>query len=147
MRDGRAVLGAVAVPALGEMFCGIVGRGAVRRDRTGERRIAARIAPEEGLHVLASRQYASDKLLAEFLRGRTVATVSHMGSALKFLRVAEGAADLYPRFGQTMEWDTAAPQAIVEAAGGRVLHAETGEALRYGRRGFANPPFVVMGRA
>ncbi len=146
VRDGRAVLGAVAVPALGEMFGGIVGVGAFRRDRAGERRIAARAAPADGLAVLASRQYAADPRLAEFLRGREVATVTHLGSAVKFLRVAEGAADLYPRFGRTMEWDTAAPHAIVEAAGGQVLRADDGTALRYGRPDFSNPAFVVTGR-
>ena len=146
VRAGRAVLGAVAVPALGEMFCGIVGVGAFKRDRAGERRIAARAAPAAGLAVLASRHYATDPRLAEFLRGRDVATVDHLGSAVKFLRVAEGVADLYPRFGRTMEWDTAAPQAIVEAAGGQVLRADDGAPLRYGRADFANPGFVVTGR-
>ncbi len=146
VRDGRAVLGAVAVPALGELFCGIIGVGAFKRDHAGERRIAARAVPAGGLAVLASRHYATDPRLAEFLRGRHVATVNHLGSAVKFLRVAEGVADLYPRFGRTMEWDTAAPQAIVEAAGGQVLRADDGAALRYGRADFANPGFVVTGR-
>ena len=146
VREGRCVLGAVAVPASGEMFCGIVDRGAFKRDHAGERRIAARLPPAAGLAVLASRHYATDPRLAEFLRGRHVATVSHLGSAVKFLRVAEGMADLYPRFGRTMEWDTAAPQAIVEAAGGQVRRADDGAKLRYGRADFANPGFVVTGR-
>ena len=145
VRDGRAALGAVAVPAFGELFCGIVGVGATRRDIAGERRIACRRPPPDGLAVLASRHYASDPRLAEFLRGRPVATVTHLGSAIKFLRVAEGVADLYPRFGRTMEWDTAAPQAIVEAAGGAVRHFD-GRPFDYGRADFGNPPFVVTGR-
>lgn len=146
VRDGRAVLGAVAVPALGELFCGIVGVGAFKRNASGERRIAARAAPADGVAVLASRHYSSDPRLAEFLRGRAVSTVTHIGSAVKFLRLAEGAADLYPRFGQTMEWDTAAPQAVLEAAGGRVLRADDGTPLRYGRPDYVNPPFVCTGR-
>ncbi len=68
-----------------------------------------------------------------------MAGVTHVGSALKFCRLAEGVADLYPRFGRTMEWDTAAPQAVLEAAGGAVLVMATGAPLRYGKRGLGEP--------
>ncbi len=146
VRDGRAVLGVVAVPAYGELFGGIVGALAWKRDAAGERPIATRTVPEGGLTVLASRHYANDPRLAEFLGGRTVATVSNQGSAVKFLRVAEGVADLYPRFGRTMEWDTAAPQAVIEAAGGSVLRLDDMSVLRYGKPGFENPAFVCTGR-
>ena len=67
-----------------------------------------------------------------------------MGSALKIVRVAEGAGDLYPRFGRTMEWDTAAPQAVLEAAGGQVRSMD-GARLLYGKAGWENPPFVCTG--
>ena len=67
-----------------------------------------------------------------------------MGSALKIVRLAEGAGDLYPRFGRTMEWDTAAPQAVLEAAGGRLCDMD-GAPLRYGKPGWENPPFVCTG--
>ena len=67
-----------------------------------------------------------------------------MGSALKIVRLAEGAGDLYPRFGRTMEWDTAAPQAILEAAGGTLCTMD-GARFRYGKPGWANPPFVCTG--
>ena len=71
-----------------------------------------------------------------------------IGSSLKFCQVAEGAADVYPRFGPTSEWDTAAAQAIVEAAGGHVVSAETGEPLRYNTRdSLLNPHFIVYGDA
>lgn len=146
VRNGRAILGAVAVPALGELFGGIVGIGAFKRSGSVERRILARRPPEDGMAVLASRHYASDPRLGEFLQGRHVASITHIGSAVKFLRLAEGVADLYPRFGQTMEWDTAAPQAVLEAAGGQVLRASDGTPLRYGRPRFENPPFVCTGR-
>ncbi len=146
VRDGRAVLGAVGVPARGELFHGIVGRGAYKRNASGERRIAARLPPDAGLDVLASRHYASDERLAEYLRGRQVASVGNIGSSVKFLHVADGQADLYPRFGRTMEWDTAAAQAVVEAAGGAVLRADDGAPLRYGKAGFENPAFVCTGR-
>lgn len=144
VEDGRPVLGAVALPATGELFLGLVGEGAWKQDGTGRRRIAARRAPAEGLTVFASRHLADDPRLARYLGGQTVARLVNAGSALKFCRVAEGAADLYPRFGRTMEWDTAAPQAVVEAAGGSV-HTADGAPLRYGKPGFENPDFICRG--
>ncbi len=146
IRQGRAVIGAVGVPARGELFCGIVGVGAFKRDVTGERRIAARVPPEAGLDVLASRHHANDERLGDFLRDRRVASIGNIGSSVKFLYLAEGLADLYPRFGRTMEWDTAAPQAVLEAAGGAVLRTDDGSPLRYGKPGFENPAFICTGR-
>lgn len=150
VRDGRAVLGAVGVPAFGELFGGLVGptpatSRAWKRSTAGERAIRARLPPEDGVSVLASRHYATDARLDRFLQGRTVSSVTHMGSALKIVRLAEGAGDLYPRFGRTMEWDTAAPQAVLEAAGGQIRDME-GAPLRYGKPGWANPGFVCTGR-
>ena len=145
VRDGVPVLGAVGVPAYGELFGGIVGQGAWKRDGGGERAIRARAVPDAGISVLASRHYANDARLDKFLQGKPVASVVNMGSALKFLRLAEGVADLYPRFGRTMEWDTAAPQAVLEAAGGSVLQFD-GQPLVYGKPGWENPPFVCTGR-
>lgn len=145
VRNGRAVLGVVGVPAHGELFGGIVGSGAWKRTAAGERRIAARHPPPAGLDVIASRAHANNERLAAFLAGRTVHSIRNVGSALKFCRVAEGVADLYPRFGPTCEWDTAAPQAVLEAAGGAVLVADTGAPLRYGKPDWLNPYFVCTG--
>ncbi len=91
-------------------------------------------------------RYSDDPRLDEFLRGRAVQEVTKIGSALKIVRIAEGAGDLYPRFGRTMEWDTAAPQAVLEAAGGRLTLMDGG-AFRYGKPGWENPPFVCLGTA
>jgi 3'(2'), 5'-bisphosphate nucleotidase len=134
------------VPAFGEMFGGMVGPPAVAWKQTASGRVViqARNPPDAGMHVLASRQHTGDVRLDDFLEGRKVANVTNMGSALKIVRLAEGAGDLYPRFGRTMEWDTAAPQAILEAAGGR-LCAMDGTPLRYGKNGWANPPFLCTG--
>ena len=156
VRDGRVVLGAVGVPAFGELFGGLVGApgtansapGAPRawkRTTAGERAIRARVPPAEGVHVLASRHYSTDPRLEQFLRGRTVDSVTHMGSALKIVRLAEGAGDLYPRFGRTMEWDTAAPHAVLEAAGGQIRGMD-GSPMQYGKPGWENQPFVCTGR-
>ncbi len=144
VRGGAPVLGVVGVPVTGELFGGIVGQGAWKRTSSGEQPIAARIPPLEGLAVLASRHYADDPRLDAFLAGQRVASVAKFGSALKIVRIAEGAADLYPRFGRTMEWDTAAPQAVLEAAGGRLLDM-AGAPLGYGKPAWENPPFVCRG--
>jgi 3'(2'), 5'-bisphosphate nucleotidase len=145
VREGRAYLGIVAVPALGELFGGIVGHGAWKRTEAGEQPIRAREAPREGVTVLASRYHGNQTRLDNFLQGRKVASVTNFGSAVKFCRLAEGVADLYPRFGRTMEWDTGAPQALLEAAGGTVRTLE-GEPLTYGKAGWENPHFVCTGR-
>jgi 3'(2'), 5'-bisphosphate nucleotidase len=144
VRDGSVVLGAVGVPATGEMFGGIVGVGAWKRLRGVETPIHARKAPVEGLTVLASRHHGDTTLLDAFLAGRIVAKTVNFGSSLKFCRLAEGIADLYPRFGRTMEWDTAAPQAVLEAAGGTVCTVD-GMPLKYGKAGWENPHFVCTG--
>lgn len=75
---------------------------------------------------------------------KKIAHLGNIGSAVKFARVAEGLVDLYPRLGPTMEWDTAAPQAIVEAAGGQITLLD-GSPLVYGKTGWKNPPFVCTG--
>jgi 3'(2'), 5'-bisphosphate nucleotidase len=144
VRDGRVVLGVVGVPATGELFGGIVGVGAWKRWRGTETPVHARKAPPEGLTVLASRHHGDTARLGAFLAGRVVAKTVNFGSSLKFCRLAEGIADLYPRFGRTMEWDTAAPQAVLEAAGGTVRTLD-GAPLGYGKPGWENPFFVCTG--
>ncbi len=146
IRAGRPALGVIHGPVLARAWGGIVGSGAWMRDAAGARAITARTAPAVGLSVLASRSHGSDPRLGPFLAGRQVADVRNMGSALKFGLVADGSADLYPRFGPTMEWDTAAGQAIVEAAGGTVIDVATGLPLAYGKPGWRNADFYVTGR-
>jgi 3'(2'), 5'-bisphosphate nucleotidase len=145
VRDGRPVLGVVGIPAAGELFGGIVGRGAWKRVGSMQTEVSARVPPEEGLTVLASRYHGSSTRLDEFLRDKRVSKVINFGSSVKFCRLAEGVADLYPRFGRTMEWDTCAPQAVLEAAGGTVRTFDGAE-LRYGKPGWENPHFVCTGR-
>ncbi len=149
VRDGRCVLGAVALPAQGALYLGwnpadAPGR-AWRSDAEGTTAINAREPPADGLFVLASRHYADNPALKAYLGRQPIARLGNIGSAAKFVRVAEGGADLYPRLGPTMEWDTAAPQAVVEAAGGTVLLFD-GTPLLYGKTGFLNPHFVCRGR-
>ncbi|NHN83570.1 3'(2'),5'-bisphosphate nucleotidase CysQ [Acetobacter musti] len=144
VRGDRAVLGAMALPAYGQFYAGGVGLGAKRFDSDGEHDIHVREAPEEGIAVLASRHHGDAPELKRFLDGRVIASIGNIGSAVKFVRVAEGVADFYPRLGPTMEWDTAAPQAIVEAAGGSVTLLD-GSPLRYSKAGWKNPSFVCTG--
>jgi 3'(2'), 5'-bisphosphate nucleotidase len=145
VRNGHAELGVVGIPASGELFGGIVGRGAWKRRAGIQTPVLARATPPEGLTVLASRFHGDPGDLDAFLRGRKVARVTNFGSSVKFCRLAEGVADLYPRFGRTMEWDTCAPQAVLEAAGGAV-RTLAGETLPYGKPGWENPHFVATGR-
>jgi 3'(2'), 5'-bisphosphate nucleotidase len=146
VRDAVPVLGVVAIPATAELFGGIVGVGAWKQDAAGRRPIRVRARPSAGLDVLVGHRYSDDPRLRAYLRDKGVASVTHMGSAIKVCRVAEGVADLYPRFSRTMEWDTAAPQAVLEAAGGSLTLLD-GTALRYGKPGWANTGFVVQGGA
>jgi 3'(2'), 5'-bisphosphate nucleotidase len=145
VRDGAPALGVVAIPATGELFAGIVGRGAWKRVGATQTAVSARLPPEEGLTVLASRYHGSSTRLDDFLRDKRVAKVINFGSSVKFCRLAEGVADLYPRFGRTMEWDTCAPQAVLKAAGGTVRTFD-GAALRYGKPAWENPHFVCTGK-
>jgi len=156
VEDGRPVLGVVHAPALDEVHVGRVGSGAAhgRLEADGTvawTSIAVRPAPADGLAVLASRSHcdaATEALLARLPVTERVAA----GSSLKFCRLAEGKADLYPRLGRTMEWDTAAGDAVLTAAGGRVVTLD-GRPLAYGKRGraedadFANPHFLALGDA
>ena len=146
VRFGRPVLGVVAVPASAELFGGIVGQGAWREGNAGRQAVHARHVPADGLHVLSSRHSADDAALHAALPGEAVASITHMGSAVKFCRLSEGAADVYVRLGRTMEWDTAGPQAVLEAAGG-TLRTLDGGVLAYEKPDWANPPFICRGRA
>lgn len=144
VENGRPLLGAVALPASGEVFAGIVGVGAWKRDASGERPIAARRIPASGATAMVSRRHDHDPRILDFLAARHVVAVTSIGSAEKFCRLAEGAADYYPRRGPTSEWDTAAPEAVLIAAGGRMADW-SGAALRYGKPGWRNPPFIAEG--
>jgi 3'(2'), 5'-bisphosphate nucleotidase len=145
VRNGEVVLAAVASPATHEIYYGIVGVGAWKKSPAGTHPIAARTAPPKGLTIMASRHYKDDPELAAYLAQFKIDSVTNIGSALKFCYLAEGKADFYPRLGRTMEWDTAAPQAVLEAAGGSVLTMD-GSPLKYGKPGFENPHFVCWGK-
>jgi 3'(2'), 5'-bisphosphate nucleotidase len=139
-------LGVVHAPALDLTYAASGPGTAVRQQNDGEfHPIAARPVPQHGAIVLHSRSHADENRLGAFIAEIPGATRAIAGSSIKFCRVAEGEADLYPRFGTTMEWDTAAGQAVLEAAGGSVMTFD-GTPLRYGKVNFRNPDFIARGR-
>jgi 3'(2'), 5'-bisphosphate nucleotidase len=146
VEEGRPILGVVHGPAKGVTYAAC-GPGTATRQRNGgnPEPIAARAPGRDGLVVVHSRSHENSRRLAEFLADYPVKERVKCGSALKFGVLAAGEADLYPRFGTTMEWDTAAGQAILEAAGGRV-ETGGGDTLRYGKPGLKNDGFIAWGR-
>lgn len=152
VRDRRPKIGVVYAPALSRLYGGRAGAGAFalvvdKAGRPGPRQpIAARRPDKAGLTAVASRSHLTPETEA-FLASLPVASYAAAGSSLKFCLIAEGLADVYPRMGRTMEWDTAAGQAVLEAAGGRVETHPEGAPLAYGKRerGYDNPHFVAWG--
>jgi len=153
--NGAPVCGVVYLPAKHRLFVGERENGAfeipvsadAKPDFTAARAIHVRAAPKDGLAAVASRSHrdaATDDYLAQF----TVKDFVAAGSSLKFCLIAAGEADIYPRTGRTMEWDTAAGHAVLAAAGGTVTRLD-GAPFVYGKaaEGFANPFFVARGGA
>jgi 3'(2'), 5'-bisphosphate nucleotidase len=145
IEQGVPVLGVVLAPARERLFAAGPSAGAIVEDTAGRRSITAREIPAEGVTIVSSRSHADADALARFTIDRKVASSVSAGSSLKFCLVAAGEADIYPRFGRTMEWDTAAGDAVLRAAGGRVTDLD-GNALAYGKPGYENPHFVAWGR-
>ena len=142
----RPVLGIVHLPVTNVTYAGAGLGTATRQEQDAAPvAIAARGVPATAAVVVHSRSHGNNAKLAEYLASLREPQTRIAGSAAKFCFVAEGSADLYPRFGPTMEWDTAAGQAVLEAAGGRVV-AFNGMALRYAKPGFRNPEFLAAGR-
>jgi 3'(2'), 5'-bisphosphate nucleotidase len=146
VEDGRPVLGVLHGPAVGLTYAANGPDTATRQRRGGAiEPIRARTASPDGFVVVHSRSHENSRRIGEFLQNFSVLERRKCGSALKFGLIAAGEADLYPRFGTTMEWDTAAGQAILEAAGGRV-ETMSGEPLTYGKPGLKNDGFIAWGR-
>jgi len=166
IEDGKPVLGAVYAPALNKIYWGSAGKGAFMAEVSdgliGEARSIKVRQPDGGLIAVGSRSHGGAETQA-YLKAYTVADFVAAGSSLKFCLIAEGLADIYPRMGRTMEWDTAAGDAILRAAGGRVETLD-GQPLKYGKRfqdprsssvsgsadyydgDYANPHFVAFGQ-
>ena len=148
VRAGRPVLGVVHGPALEVTFyTPAPGRAARATAGTPSVAIHARAVPAAGLTVIGSRSHGASRRVAAFLADKRVAECLVMGSALKFGFLADGSADVYPRFGPTSEWDTAAGHALLLAAGGRIVAVDGGAELAYGKEKFLNSGFIAWGQA
>ena len=147
IRDHHAVMGVVHVPVSNVSYFGSRETGAWRRDGNADVcAIRVRQPAAEPAVIVGSRSHANPEL-ADQLNKLGPFELTSMGSSLKFCRVAEGLADFYPRLGPTCEWDTAAAQAVVEAAGGQIVKTD-GSPLEYNRKEiFLNPHFFVFGDA
>jgi 3'(2'), 5'-bisphosphate nucleotidase len=146
IENGDPVAGMIAAPALGRIFYGDVEGGAVEIDAVGKSKpIHARTASTKvsDWTAFASRSHLSPETTA-FLEKLGVDKTRSAGSSLKFCLLACGEADIYPRFGRTMEWDIAAGHAILRSAGGDVRQ-EYGQKIRYGKLDLANPDFIAYG--
>jgi 3'(2'), 5'-bisphosphate nucleotidase len=144
VHDHRPILGVVHVPALGVDYFGADGLGAFKVEGGENRSIHVTAQASSPVRVVGSRSHRGP-LLDQYLEKLGPHEIVSMGSSLKFCIVAEGGADVYPRLGPTSEWDTAAAQAVVEAAGGQVVDTE-GRPLRYNARDeLLNPYFLVYG--
>jgi 3'(2'), 5'-bisphosphate nucleotidase len=144
VEGGRPVLGVLAAPMLGLAWSAARGEGAFRRAGREERPLPP-IAPREGpFTALVSRFHVSPRL-AGYLERAGVERRVALGSALKFGRMAEGVADLYPRLSRTMEWDVAAGDCLVHEVGLSLVRLADGRPLEYGKEALENPPFAVLG--
>lgn len=148
VQDDRVTAGVVFAPALGEFFYAALGHGAWfshLSDTASQLQVQPWQAPQS-LRVIGSRSHGGEKLAAWLATLTCDHSFVAAGSSLKFCRIAQGRADIYPRFGPTSQWDTAAAQCVLELAGGAVLDL-VGEPLRYGiQRPLLNPEFVAQGR-
>lgn len=150
IRDGFPVFGVVYLPVDEILYCAEKGSGAFKEDPSGNlSKIFNGVHYDklERIKVVASRSHITDEV-KEFVEdikneGKEVEMIS-VGSSLKLCLVAEGSANIYPRFGPTMEWDTGAAQAVVMESGRKVLNFETNELLSYNKKSLLNPWFIVQ---
>jgi 3'(2'), 5'-bisphosphate nucleotidase len=145
IEDGAPVLGVIYAPAIDLLFAAAGPGTAKRRAGGGFEPVAARPVPAQGAVIVHSRSHENSPRIAEFAANLPGATRTVSGSAIKFCKLAAGEGDIYPRFGPTMEWDTAAGQAILEAAGGSVSNLD-GSRLAYGKPEYRNSGFIARGR-
>ena len=138
----RTVYGFVSVPVLGLLYHGGQGLGAKKLTRDGSVTVIQCAKQPDLTRVVASKSHLNPETEAFIAAIETPVELIQAGSSLKFLRIAEGSADLYPRLAPTCEWDTAAAQAVLEGAGGSVTQVD-GSPLVYGKREILNPHFIA----
>ena len=143
IESGRPVLGVIHAPVLNKTYWGAAVGVFSQTGEEEEKTIACRKVPTNGLDSIVSRSHRGPDM-DNFYSDYNITSETSAGSSLKFCRIAEGKADIYPRLGRTMEWDTAAGHAILNFAGGMIVDLD-GNTLNYAKPGFENPPFIAQG--
>ncbi len=139
IEQGAPVAGIIYAPALNELYWGIVGHSAFLNGN----QITTRAPQSSSMVALASSSHR-DEQTNRWIADNDISETTSIGSSLKFCLIARGEADIYPRFGPTMEWDTAAGHAILSASGGRVEHPD-GQVFGYGKPNYRNGAFIAKG--
>ena len=149
VEDGVPVRGVVYAPAKDRLFWTrgdgrtVEETGPFAKDKVGETRAISVSEPDNSALLVVASKSHRDQATDDYIGKYNVADMRSAGSSLKFCLVATGEADLYPRVGRTMEWDTAAGHAVLTGAGGHVVRFDDHTPLRYGKDGFANPFFIA----
>lgn len=147
IEDGRPVLGVVYVPVTRETFWAVKGMGSFHIKEEKESKLDAKkfSMNDQNLRIVCSRSHINEDT-QNFINALNNPVPVSKGSSLKFLLIASGQAELYPRMGPTMEWDTGAAQIVLEEAGGEVLHHETMQPLTYNKSSLLNPYFIARAK-
>ena len=146
IEDHKVTQGVIYVPVLEELYYTENGKAylSVKGEEANEINVNTFKLSDTGLRMVCSRSHMSDEV-KEYLEGFDSPETVSMGSSLKFMLIANNKADIYPRLAPTMEWDTGAAQAILEAAGGTVIDQGTGEPMKYNRENLLNNHFIAFG--
>ena len=144
-RNGVPIFGIVSIPVSGEIYYGIEGIGSFKIDKdiTTKLEIESKDLTKEGLNIVSSSSHMNEntkKYIEQFKNPNLV----NIGSSIKLLYIAEGKADLYPRYALTSEWDTCAAHSVVKYAGGKVLNITDDKELVYNKENILNPYFIVF---
>ena len=147
IENERVTEGVIYVPVLEELYYTKDGKAylSIKGADATEINVNSYKLSDSGLRLVCSRSHMSDEVKAYVEKFESPETVS-MGSSLKFMLIANNKADIYPRLAPTMEWDTGAAQAILEAAGGSVIDQGTGEPMKYNRENLLNNHFIAFGK-
>lgn len=147
VHGAKVIAGVVYTPVLKKLHWGIVGSGAYLEHQGSTSVLDGGRSSKYGgpVRIVASRSHMSQET-EDFISSYPAAEIVSMGSSLKFTVLAEGNADLYPRFGPTMEWDTGAAQAVLEAAGGSVTDFQSNQSLQYNKEVLRNGFFIARAK-
>ena len=142
--NGAPVIGLVYAPAFDTLYKGVVGKGAMKVHKGVTKALNVRDVPPSGAVAVASASHR-DADTQSWLDTHQITQIKSIGSSLKFCLLADGEADVYPRFGPTMEWDTAAGDGVLRAAGGTV-QGRGGQLFSYGKDNYYNTAFIAIGK-